>query len=116
MLSDMHNNSNFIKCTFSVLNYSSELLHTYSLVLHSTCAESASEPDTTLQLMWCHIIQQCITKKPVRAHIRLNVDFGIGDGAQDTALFTTNGKYLVIMAMHICTSYHNESNHYQCSD
>ena len=43
-------------------------------VLHSTCAESASELDTTLQLMWCHIIQQRITKKPVRAHIKLNVD------------------------------------------
>ena len=47
-------------------------------------------------------------KKPVKSHIRLNVDSSIGDGAQDIALFTTNGKYLVIMAMHICTNYHNE--------
>ena len=91
-----------------MLNCSCGSLHTYSLVLHSTCAGSASEPDTTLQPMWCHIMQQCITKKPVRAHIRLNVDSWVGDGAQDIALFTTNGKYLVIMAMHICTNYHNE--------
>ena len=65
---------NFISYTLSVLNYSSEPLHTYSLVLHSTCAESASGPDTTIQPILCHIIQQCITKKPVRAHIRLDVD------------------------------------------
>ena len=77
-------------------------------VLHSTCAESASEPVTTVQLIWCHIIQQCITKKPVRAYMNLNVDSGIGYGAQDIALFTPYGKYLVIMAMYICTSYHNE--------
>ena len=47
-------------------------------------------------------------KKSVKAHIWLNVDSGIGDGAQDISLFTENGKYLVIMAMHICTNYHNE--------
>ena len=60
------------------------------------CAGNVTEPDTTLHptrppTMWQHII----TKEPVRAPLPTNVAFGIGSGAQDTTLFTTEGYYLL---------------------